>query len=85
MNEDYTDRYHMWIKLSPVSKSTYIYGCEIEVFMVVKIWFEDGGSMVLQNIGIIPQHHMVSQPRRPWFIITGVPMAIAVLRKYEKV
>jgi len=26
---------------------------------------EDGGSMVLQNIGILPHHYAVSQPRRP--------------------
>jgi hypothetical protein len=26
---------------------------------------EDGGSKVLQNIGIPPQHHMASQSRRP--------------------
>jgi hypothetical protein len=27
---------------------------------------EAWGSMVLQNIGILPQHHMASQPSRPW-------------------
>jgi hypothetical protein len=27
---------------------------------------EDGGSMDLWNIGILPQHYMVSQPRRWW-------------------
>jgi hypothetical protein len=26
---------------------------------------EDGGSMNLQNNGILPQHYMMSQPRRP--------------------
>jgi hypothetical protein len=24
---------------------------------------EDGGTMVLQNVGIIPRHYMASQPR----------------------
>jgi len=27
---------------------------------------EDGGSMVLQNVGILPQHYMASQSRKPW-------------------
>jgi len=27
---------------------------------------EDGESMVLQNIGVLPQHYMVSQFRGPW-------------------
>jgi hypothetical protein len=26
---------------------------------------EDGGSMVLRNVGILSQHNMESQPRRP--------------------
>jgi hypothetical protein len=26
---------------------------------------EDGGSMVLRNVGILPQHYTASQPRRP--------------------
>jgi len=26
----------------------------------------DGGSMVLQNVGILPHVYTVSQPRRPW-------------------
>jgi hypothetical protein len=26
---------------------------------------EDGGSMHLRNVGILPQHHTASQPRRP--------------------
>jgi hypothetical protein len=26
---------------------------------------EDGGSKVFQKVGILPQHYMVSQPRRP--------------------
>jgi len=26
---------------------------------------EDGGSMVLRNVGILPQHCTVSQPRSP--------------------
>jgi hypothetical protein len=26
---------------------------------------EDGGSMDLRNIGILPQHYTMSQPRRP--------------------
>jgi hypothetical protein len=25
---------------------------------------EDGGSNVLRNVGVLPQHHTVSQPRR---------------------
>jgi len=29
---------------------------------------EDGGSMVLQNIGIPPHHYVASQPRRPCHI-----------------
>jgi len=27
---------------------------------------EDGSSKVLQNVSILLQHNMVSQPRRPW-------------------
>jgi hypothetical protein len=27
---------------------------------------EDGGSMDLWNVGILPQHYTASQPRRPW-------------------
>jgi hypothetical protein len=26
---------------------------------------EDGGRMVLQNVGNLPQHYMASQPTRP--------------------
>jgi len=26
---------------------------------------EDGGSMDLPNVGILPQHYTASQPRRP--------------------
>jgi hypothetical protein len=26
---------------------------------------EDGASMVLRKVGILPQHYTVSQPRRP--------------------
>jgi hypothetical protein len=26
---------------------------------------EDGGSMILRNVGILPHHYKISQPRRP--------------------
>jgi len=29
-------------------------------------WSEDRGSMVVLNVGIIPYHYMMSQPRRLW-------------------
>jgi len=40
---------------------------QVEVFWVVtpSILPEDGGSMDLRKIGILPQHHTASQPRRP--------------------
>jgi len=37
-------------------------------FQVEVLWIvtpEDGGSMVLRNDGILPQHYTASQPRRP--------------------
>jgi hypothetical protein len=36
-----------------------------EVFMVMKLHPEDGGSMVLRNNGILQKHYMAPQPRRP--------------------
>jgi hypothetical protein len=41
-----------------------------EVPTVMKIqaivfWDENGGNMVIQNVGILPHHYMVSQSRRP--------------------
>jgi len=36
-----------------------------EIFMTVKIHSEDGGSKIIWNIGILPQHYMASQPSRP--------------------
>jgi hypothetical protein len=42
---------------------------------------EDGGSMDLWNVGILPQHYTASQPRRPrledyWLHSPGVPTKI---------
>jgi hypothetical protein len=34
---------------------------------------EDGGSMVLQNVSILPQHYMVSQSRKTLTRIPGYP------------
>jgi hypothetical protein len=31
---------------------------------------EDGGSMDLQNVGILPEHYTVPQPRRTWIFTT---------------
>jgi hypothetical protein len=31
---------------------------------------EDGGSLDLWNIGILPQHYTMSQPRGPWLVFT---------------
>jgi hypothetical protein len=33
---------------------------------------EDGGSNVLRNVGILPQHYASSQPRKPRVIISFV-------------
>jgi hypothetical protein len=42
---------------------------EVEVFWVVTPCSsndpEDGGSKVLRNVDILPQHYTASQPRRP--------------------
>jgi hypothetical protein len=29
---------------------------------------EDGGKMVLRNVGILPQHYTASQPKRPQIV-----------------
>jgi len=29
---------------------------------------EDGGNMILQNVGMQPPHHIVQQSRKSWFI-----------------
>jgi len=41
---------------------------------------EDGGSKVLQNTGIIPQHYMMSQPRQYWIALEGCN----ILKKYNR-
>jgi len=37
----------------------------VEVFWFVTPQSEDGGSKLLRNVGIIPQHYTESQRRRP--------------------
>jgi hypothetical protein len=39
----------------------------VEVFWFVTPQSEDGGSKLLRNVGIIPQHYTASQPRRLQF------------------
>jgi hypothetical protein len=34
---------------------------------------EDGGSRVILNIGILPQHYMMLQPRRPYLVFKEFP------------
>jgi hypothetical protein len=43
---------------------------------------EDGGSMDLWNIDVIPQHYTTSQPRRPRlsFLTFGFPWSLGVFR-----
>jgi hypothetical protein len=46
-----------------------MYDTRFEVFMVmvmeVMVFWEDGGSKVLHNVGTHPPHNMVQQPRKP--------------------
>jgi len=44
-----------------------------ELWCCVLMWqdtstLEDGGSKVVSNVGILPHHYIVSQPRRPWLL-----------------
>jgi hypothetical protein len=36
------------------------------VVQYLSLYPESGGSMVLWNIGMLPHHYMVPQPRKPW-------------------
>jgi hypothetical protein len=40
-------------------------GSRIEAFMVIQIQGEDEGSIGLRNVGTLPHHYTVSQPREP--------------------
>jgi hypothetical protein len=43
----------------------------MQIHSVYEKWLEfhpeNGGSMAVQNVGILPHHYMVSQPRRLQF------------------
>jgi hypothetical protein len=44
---------------------------------------EDGGSKVFQNIGILPQHYPISQPRRLWHE-SSLPENLKSCNKFKK-
>jgi hypothetical protein len=47
---------------------------------------EDGGSMILRNVYVLPHHYMLSQPRRLHLDVEGVslfPPSLIPLCKHE--
>jgi hypothetical protein len=61
--------YHMFQTFVSFKSKIKLLDARFEVFKEVKIWSlgfhgKDGGSRVLRNVGVLPQHYTTSQPRR---------------------